>query len=285
MKKFLLFFLCITTVAIFGCKSHEMEYSSNADNPQSSHTREISENNFATSQTAASVSSCDTITSNAADSIFSENPNHETKIGYWKVPGYDYGSYPSEGLFCVCKNQKFGFLNISDLSIAIPLEYEACGDFFNGVATAKKNGRWGLIDKNNRIILPFAYDAIVNFNSKIIITHPIYRTIWNSSQISAMPDFEIKSYQLYDSTTLAQIYSLDVPIYSDADDQFNAKFVEWISNNKYPKIDLSAVTTKSININELWTYTGTSGVQIEDESPYKVIEWDDTIPYELIELE
>jgi hypothetical protein len=228
--------------------------------------------------------SSDIAPKDAAYNIFSNHPNNEIHIGYWNIPDYDYGAYPSEGLFWVCKDRKFGFLNSNDLSIAIPLEYEACGDFFQGVAAVKKNGKWGLIDKNNSIILPFKYDNIANGYSGFVIAYPFYRTIWKNPQFSMIPDFEILSYQIYDITTWSQMYSLDTPIYIDTESEFSYSFFEWINDNQYPAIDLLEVDTTSIDINGLWTYIGTSGVMYENEPVYEVIVWDDSIPYSLVNL-
>ncbi len=45
---------------------------------------------------------------------------------------------------------------------AIPLQYESAGNFFSGYAFAKLNGRYGVIDRDNNVVVDFAYDGISN---------------------------------------------------------------------------------------------------------------------------
>ena len=78
--------------------------------------------------------------------------------------------YDEAGLFSECvdlapviQNRKQGFINRRG-DIVIPLIYDA-GPYVNpfyepGVAIQAKNGRYGVIDAHNNIIIPFKYDSI-----------------------------------------------------------------------------------------------------------------------------
>lgn len=66
------------------------------------------------------------------------------------------GSY--DGLICVRKNNKYGYINIRGETI-IPLEYDAAKAFSEGYAPVMKNGRFGYIDKSGLTVTDFEYDS------------------------------------------------------------------------------------------------------------------------------
>lgn len=74
---------------------------------------------------------------------------HPGKAGNWQY-------------MIVRKNGKYGFLDADDYQrIVIPIEYENVGDSYeNGWIEVKKNGNWGIIDKSNRVVIPFEYEEI-----------------------------------------------------------------------------------------------------------------------------
>lgn len=60
------------------------------------------------------------------------------------------------------KTGKFGFTN-DDKEWVIPSTYDAGEDFFDNAFTfVKLNGKWGLIDQQGNVMLPFTYDRIFN---------------------------------------------------------------------------------------------------------------------------
>jgi len=74
---------------------------------------------------------------------------------------YDDIHYFQDGLSCVKKNRKSGFIDFKGKTV-IPLVYQnATETFTNGYAIVQNEmGKWGLIDKSNKLIIPFKYDMI-----------------------------------------------------------------------------------------------------------------------------
>lgn len=52
---------------------------------------------------------------------------------------------------------KWGYMDLS-FNLVIPLEYKRPGFFINGVATVEKDGKVGVINKKNEVVIPFEYD-------------------------------------------------------------------------------------------------------------------------------
>jgi len=57
-----------------------------------------------------------------------------------------------------CKNGKWGLVEPGDV-IVIPAEYDDIRVFKNGLAPVKRDGKWGFVDKNNNPVVPFRYDT------------------------------------------------------------------------------------------------------------------------------
>lgn len=73
------------------------------------------------------------------------NPNPFVHIGHDKF------------LFYLQKDGKTGYADVQG-EIVIPMIYDEFGDFKDGIVSAKKSGKWGVIDDNHRIIMPFQFD-------------------------------------------------------------------------------------------------------------------------------
>lgn len=75
----------------------------------------------------------------------------------------------SSGLINVCKNDKWGCLDLNGNEI-IPLSYEwikPLGNEEKCVACAKKGKCWGVIDKRGNEVLPFTQEKEIVFSKKI----------------------------------------------------------------------------------------------------------------------
>ena len=103
---------------------------------------------------------------------------------------YDYAmSRFSDGLLAVKKNNKWGYVDCNH-QIVIPFEYDnvidyylKTGDFYieadstlgntgyfeNNKVIVKKNGKMGMIDKQNQIIIPFEYEKIGSFSDQYLV--------------------------------------------------------------------------------------------------------------------
>lgn len=62
------------------------------------------------------------------------------------------------------KGDLFGFMNTAGITMIAP-SYQQVSKFREGLAVAVKNGRFGVIDKYNRIRIPFKFDGISDFIS------------------------------------------------------------------------------------------------------------------------
>lgn len=71
----------------------------------------------------------------------------------------------NEGIACVCLNDKWGGVDYSNNTI-IPCDYSSLCYGGNGLFVASKEGKFGIINKDNEIILEFKYDYIAPTNSK-----------------------------------------------------------------------------------------------------------------------
>jgi len=78
---------------------------------------------------------------------------------------------PSEGLSVISDvdEEKFGFgkyLSDKDAyDVVIKLKYEDADDFHNGIAQVKLNGKWGVIDRDEKVVIPFKYDYMNSFGN------------------------------------------------------------------------------------------------------------------------
>jgi hypothetical protein len=64
----------------------------------------------------------------------------------------------------VVKNGKWGYISTSKEMI-IPMIYDHLGDFYGGLAHAKKDGKYGFIDSNNVVIIDFQFQWTMPFGS------------------------------------------------------------------------------------------------------------------------
>lgn len=76
----------------------------------------------------------------------------------------------NDGCYEVRKDGKDGFINSVTHEIIIPVDYEDVGFFsYENGATVKKNGRWGVVDKFNHVIIPFEYQELHEFEGRYAI--------------------------------------------------------------------------------------------------------------------
>jgi hypothetical protein len=74
-------------------------------------------------------------------------------------------------------NSNYGLFNLSELRWTIPMEYEEMEDLDNNLFKAKKNGKWGIIDNKNNVIVPLEWNSIStisNLENYIIVSDNSY---------------------------------------------------------------------------------------------------------------
>lgn len=77
------------------------------------------------------------------------------------APAYRVVQRPTEGLFCVKKgpDDLFGFVDGIGNYVIEP-QYDYAFQFHNGMAIVKKDGKWGIIDKQNNTLVDFKWAGI-----------------------------------------------------------------------------------------------------------------------------
>lgn len=90
--------------------------------------------------------------------------------------GKSYGNSSKNEIILYISNN-YGLFNVNELRWVIPMEYEELSDLSNNLYAAKKNGKWGVIDNNNKEIVPFEWyqvNSISNLENYIMVTATNY---------------------------------------------------------------------------------------------------------------
>lgn len=105
---------------------------------------------------------------------------YELPVGY-TLKGY------SEGMILLEKNGKYGFMDYTGGWIAAPC-YASATPFISGLSVLEtEDGRFGMIDREGNIVLPFTYDYISQSSSGLIATYreengwTVFRTMTKGS--------------------------------------------------------------------------------------------------------
>ncbi len=67
-----------------------------------------------------------------------------------------------KGMIFAKSGDKFGYIDI-DQNVIIPFDYEEMSVFSYGLTPAKKNGKYGYINRNGEVIIPFQYNTETHF--------------------------------------------------------------------------------------------------------------------------
>ena len=76
---------------------------------------------------------------------------------------YDFAGDFSEGFAEVKLNGKYGFIDKTGREV-IPCKYDDAESFHEGFAAVKLNGKYGFIDKTGREVIPCKYDYTFKFS-------------------------------------------------------------------------------------------------------------------------
>jgi len=66
----------------------------------------------------------------------------------------------NEGLVCVIKSGRYGFINKNNETI-IPFQYDGADNFYDSIAIIKQKDKYGAIDRTGKIVIPLEYDLLV----------------------------------------------------------------------------------------------------------------------------
>jgi hypothetical protein len=100
---------------------------------------------------------------------------------------YENAGEFGEGLAPVKKNGKCGFINKFNKFI-IPSEYEWAFTFKEGLACVEKNGKWGFINKSNQAIIPFEYVTFSEFTEGLAKVKKNGKTFYINKQNQCVKD-------------------------------------------------------------------------------------------------
>ena len=93
--------------------------------------------------------------------VRTDGTEFELPVGF-KLEGY------SEGRLLLSREGKYGILSVTGEWIAQPIFADG-GPFIGGLAPLKtEDGRWGMIDTEGNIVLPFTYDSISQVSSGLV---------------------------------------------------------------------------------------------------------------------
>ena len=60
--------------------------------------------------------------------------------------------------------KKYGYINCENGVVSIPFEYDDLGNYSEGLIWAEKDKKYGYIDINNNVVIPFIYDRAYDFS-------------------------------------------------------------------------------------------------------------------------
>ncbi|MBK6827760.1 MAG: WG repeat-containing protein [Chitinophagaceae bacterium] len=89
-----------------------------------------------------------------------------------------------EGLLCVIKNGKYGFIDQYN-KVVIPFQFDGGDNFYEGMAIVKQKDKFGVIDKQGAITIPFQFDLLVwlfEFNPVLFVQNNGECYLMNTSQ-------------------------------------------------------------------------------------------------------
>ena len=89
--------------------------------------------------------------------------NSATKDIVVNLEKYDYVGEFSDGLAKVKLDGKLGFIDKSG-KVFIPLIFDYVGDFFDGWARVKFDGKWGFYNKSGKTMIPCKFDYVGDFS-------------------------------------------------------------------------------------------------------------------------
>ncbi|MDP4208608.1 MAG: WG repeat-containing protein [Bacteroidota bacterium] len=88
-----------------------------------------------------------------------------------------YGNSSNSNEVLLYMNNNYGVFDLNELRWSILMEYDGLSFLNNNLYKAKKNGKWGIIDNNNTVIVPFNWyqiSNISNLENYIIVTANTY---------------------------------------------------------------------------------------------------------------
>ncbi|MCE7042340.1 WG repeat-containing protein [Dyadobacter sp. CY312] len=118
----------------------------------------------------------------------------------------------SEFIYQVKINDKIGYFNINTQKFTVPVEYQDTRvNYIGGYYILKKDGKYGVIDSLNKIVIPFNYENIVadgskNFEEYSVKQNKKYALFRLGMQLT---DFKYDNLYLKDKDDFCHYYSIN----------------------------------------------------------------------------
>ena len=71
---------------------------------------------------------------------------------------YDAVAKMSPLFSIVCKDGKYGVVNMKDENIEVPIIYDGVKSFTDNMIVFQKDSKWGIVNTENKVVVPFIYD-------------------------------------------------------------------------------------------------------------------------------
>ena len=85
------------------------------------------------------------------------------QFGNWVIkPRFEKAGPFIEGLASVCLFGKYGYINRND-EVVIPFKFDAAQSFYEGLAAVMLNGKWGFINTSGKVVIAYRYDQAGSF--------------------------------------------------------------------------------------------------------------------------
>ena len=94
---------------------------------------------------------------NILDFIMADRGSFLNKSGDIIAPIYDWANFFSSGLASVRKNDRYGFID-TEGKLVIPFQYEWAGGFVGDLGGVGKDGKYGFINKKGETVVDFVFD-------------------------------------------------------------------------------------------------------------------------------
>ncbi|MGB3454648.1 MAG: WG repeat-containing protein [Moheibacter sp.] len=91
------------------------------------------------------------------------NGNGEELTDFESIPGSIYNDFVEYDLISVKKDGKWGFINRNG-ELVIPYKYDIVGEFNEGLIPVKINNLWGFINEEDKLIIPAKYEKVTEFH-------------------------------------------------------------------------------------------------------------------------
>jgi hypothetical protein len=71
----------------------------------------------------------------------------------------EYRTISNEGLYCVIKDGKYGFIDSSN-KVIIPFQFDGADNFYDSIAIVKIKNKFGAINHKGILVIPCEYDLL-----------------------------------------------------------------------------------------------------------------------------